>query len=79
MITWADKVAFVGLTVKTMPSDTCYRHKVKVSYGPRGRCSIEHGNTIDEAIEIAAISLPICWRSVEKKITEHEWQRMSHM
>lgn len=82
MITWADKVAFVGMIVEQMRPDTkgidaCYHHKVKVRYNP-GICSIGYGNTLDEAIEDAAISLPISWRSVEKKITEREWQRISH-
>lgn len=82
MITWADKVAFLGMTVETMPSeitgvDACYRYKVKVHYNP-GCCSIGHGNTIDKAIEDAATSFRICWFSVEQKMTELEWERMSH-
>ncbi len=83
MITWADKVAFVGLIVKIMPSNinsdtwSLRRYRVKLCYNP-GLCSFGDGHTIDEAIEDAAISMPICWASIERKITEQEWQRMSH-
>lgn len=82
MITWAEKVAFLGMKVKTMPSsttgpDTWSRHKVKLCYNP-GLCSYGYGDTIDEAIGDAAIGMPICWSSVERKITEREWERMSH-
>jgi hypothetical protein len=82
MITWADKVAFVGLTVKAVPSSISkgigYPYRVKLCYNP-GLCSFGDGHTIDEAIKDAAISMPIDWTSVERKITELEWQRMSHV
>ena len=55
-----------------------YRHKVKVSHNP-GVSSIGYGDTIDEAIGEAAWGLNIAWYSVESKMTEHEWSRMSHL
>ncbi len=92
MITWADKVSFVGMLVKNLSikeynkvagffaSDfivNC-RYNVKISI-PGGFSSFGCGSTREEAIEDAARSFQICWLSVEKKITEKEWQRMSHL
>lgn len=76
MITWSEKIAFVGITAKVMPSDY-HRFEIKLSYDP-GLCSFGGGDTIEEAIEHAAISMPIDWLSVTKKITELAWQQMSH-
>lgn len=92
MITWADKVAFVGMSVKNLSSkeynkvagfftsdfDINYGYNVKVSIS--GGCSsFGCGSTQEEAIEDAAISFQICWSSVEQKITEQQWERMYHL
>jgi len=82
MITWKEKVAFVGMSVRLMiPGetgvDTCFKYKIKVSHNP-GACSIGHGNTLDEAIGNAARSLQICWHSVERRMTNEAWENISH-
>lgn len=78
MITWAEKVAFVGMTIEVVPSDvTCYQYHVRVRV-PSGICSYGDGHTMEQAIESAAIRMQMDWCSVEQKITEHEWQQMSH-
>lgn len=83
MITWADKVAFVGMVVEIMPVDEIdyvgfyYEYRVRVRT-PGGACSYGDGNTMEEAIESAATGMRIGWSSVERKITEAEWAKMSH-
>lgn len=80
MVTWADKVAWVGFTVKPItPESTSYfKYAIKLSYNP-GRCSYGDGDMMEKAIEDAALGIGIDWWSVEKRITEYEWQRMAHM
>jgi hypothetical protein len=79
MITWAQKVAFVGMVVETIPADEigCYQYSSKVRI-PDGLCSFGEGDTEEESIENAAIGMNIDWGSVERKITEREWEKMSH-
>lgn len=81
MITWVEKVAFVGMTVEIVPSVpsevTCYRYCVRLRI-PDGLCSYGDGHTIEEAIESAAYGMNMDWWSVETKMTEHEWQQISH-
>lgn len=78
MITWADKVAFVGMVVKVMNSShSNFKCKVKVGV-PCGICSYGYGDTMDKAIESAAVGLYMDWCAIERKITEREWERMSH-
>ena len=75
-ITWTEKVAFVGMTVvecsTTLDVGSCYQHRVKVSI-PYG-----YGNTVEKAVENAATGMNMCWSSIERKMTELEWQRISH-
>lgn len=79
MITWEDKVAFVGMTVETVSSDVIYhKYHVRVRI-PGGACSYGSGHTMEKAIESAAWGMNMDWYSVERKITEREWERMSHM
>lgn len=83
MITWADKIAFVGMTVEMVSKDRpnfyeFHRYNVLVRI-PNGLCSYGSGNTMEEAIESGAIGMSVCWFSVERKITEREWQKMSHL
>lgn len=77
MITWEEKVAFVGMSIESMTPDRCYPFKIKLSYNP-GASSIGHGFTLEEAICDAATSVRICWSSVEKKITEKRWMEIAH-
>lgn len=80
MITWVDKIAFVGISVESVTPDLPLRNRpysVKLSYNP-GLCSFGDGETMGKAIEDAAISMPIDWHSVEYRITEREWRQMSH-
>ncbi len=78
MITWAEKVAFVGMTVEIVPSDTTgYRYRVRVRI-PDGASSYGGGHTIEEAIEQAAWGMNMDWYSIRRKITEREWQQISH-
>ena len=86
MITWSDRVAFVGMIVKDIPKYKrqneskfdYWQHKVKV-YIPNGYCSYGYGNTLNEAIWDAVAPMPMDWFSIERKITEHQWQKMSHL
>ncbi len=79
MVSWAEKVAFVGMTVEVVPLDVvCYQYHVRVRI-PGGVCSYGDGHTMEEAIESAAVGMQMDWYSVEQKITEYEWQRMSHV
>ncbi len=77
MISWAEKIAFVGITARRENKPRYSRYRVRLSYNP-GLCSFGDGDTLDEATERAAIGLPICWSSVERKITEREWRKMAH-
>lgn len=80
MVTWAEKVAWVGLTVKDVTPDSPLRYSrfsIKLSYNP-GLCSYGDGDTLEEAIESATIGLPLDWSSITHRITEHEWAGMSH-
>ena len=76
MVTWAEKVAFVGMTMETVPSPFLYGVRVCI---PDGLGSYGDGNTMEEAIESAAWGMNMGWWPVERKITEQEWQRMSHL
>lgn len=75
MITWAQKIAFVGLSVKDV--DGSYPFNVKVCHNP-GASSYGDGPTLEKAIENAAIGLQIDWNSVTRKITDMEWERIAH-
>lgn len=77
MITWAEKIAFVGMTMEPTIDDL-YPYGVKVRI-PGGLCSSGGGHTIEKAIESAAIGMNIDWYSVEQHMTEQEWKRMSHL
>ncbi len=79
MITWAEKIAFVGMIVEPIPSDTSgKRYSVKLRI-PNGISSFGSGDTIEDAIESAAIGMNMSWGTVTKNITEKEWQRISHL
>lgn len=78
MITWAEKIAFVGMTVETVPPDeACYKHHVRVRI-PGGACSYGGGDTIEEATVSAAMGMRMDWRSIESKITKREWEKIAH-
>lgn len=79
MITWAEKVAWVGFEVEPRTSSgSFFEHSIKLRRNP-GRCSYGEGDTLEEAIEDAAWGMNIDWWSVERRITEHEWEKMSHL
>ncbi|KKN99041.1 hypothetical protein LCGC14_0142860 [marine sediment metagenome] len=77
MITWAEKVAFVGMVV-TKQYSPMFGYKVKVSI-PNGLCSFGTGDTLDEAIESAAIGMNMDWHSITRKITERKWEQIAHL
>lgn len=52
-----------------------YHVRVRI---PGGVCSYGDGASMEEAIEIAAMGMNMDWYSIEGKITEREWERMSH-
>lgn len=79
MITWKEKVTWVGFTVEDITtSDSPLLFEVELSYNP-GRRSFGDGDTLEEAIEEAAWGMNIDWWSVERRITEHEWKKISHL
>ena len=87
MITWADKVAFVGMIVEIVnldkswegkEYDTIDQYHIRVRI-PGGVCSYGDGASMEKAIESAAIGMNMDWYSIEGKMTEHEWERMSHV
>ncbi len=70
MVTWAEKVAWVGMEVhELIPVAPSERFSVKLCNNP-GRCSYGQGDTLDEAIKNAAWGMGIDWWSVERKITD---------
>jgi hypothetical protein len=82
MITWANKIAFVGMVVEHIPqqspdcdNDCRYNLRVRI---PDGLCSYGNGETMEEALEDAAWGMNMDWWSVERNMTEREWQRMAH-
>jgi hypothetical protein len=86
MISWADKIAFVGLTyqIKECIYSGYYRLKVKVCI-PNGATAYGFGSSayedtaIDHAIEDGVCSFHVDWQSVERKITDQEWSKMAHL
>lgn len=77
MITWTERLAFVGMIVE-VESASLHHCKVRVRI-PDGLCSFGEGNTFEGAIRNAAWGMGIDWGSVERKITERAWERMSHL
>ncbi len=80
MITWAEKVAWVGMVVtkvKPKQSIATWKHRIRLRI-PCGVCTHGDGDTIEEAIESAAGGMNIDWDGLEERMTEHEWQKMSH-
>jgi hypothetical protein len=78
MITWKEKITWVGFRVEHLiNSSSPFEHSIKLRKNP-GRCSYGDGDTLEEAIESAAWGMGIDWWSVERRITEHEWNKMSH-
>lgn len=86
-ITWADKVAFVGMIVEIIHSKKSWEGKkdgvidpyhVRVRI-PGGLCSYGDGTSMEKAIESAAIGMNMDWYSIEGKMIEREWKRMSHV
>ncbi len=77
MITWEEKVAFVGMTV-TKQYSRVWGYKVKVAI-PNGLCSFGTGDTLDEAIKNAAWGMNMDWHSIERKMTDRDWVQMSHL
>lgn len=78
MVTWAQKIAFVGMTCEHVPPGrTAYPFNVRVKYSP-GICSYGQGETLEKAIEDACIGFPISWDSVTRKITDKEWELIAH-
>lgn len=75
MVTWAQKIAFVGMSVHDV--DGHYLFNVRVCYNP-GASSYGGGPTLEKAIENAAAGLRIDWNSVTRKITDREWERIAH-
>ena len=75
MITWAQKIAFVGMSFEEI--DGRHPFDVKVCHNP-GASIYGSGSTLDEAIGNAAIGLQIDWNSVTRKITDKEWERIAH-
>ena len=76
MITWADKVTFVGMVVETVFPDAIgnvgsYAYNVKIGI-PGGLCSYGNGSTREKAIESAAWGIHVDWWSVEQRMTEFE-------
>ena len=78
MVTWAQKVAFLDMQVIPIPSGLydC-RYKVRLYRNP-GISTFGDGDSIEEAIESAAWRMGIDWGSVARKITEREWEKISH-
>jgi len=78
MITWVEKIAFVGMTYDECGSfidDSDVHVRVDI---PDGLRSFGYGSTLEAAIEQAARRMQIDWNSVDRKITEKEWERMAH-
>jgi hypothetical protein len=75
MVTWAQKIAFVGMSVRDV--DGPCRFNVRVCHNP-GASSYGSGPTLEKAIEDAAIGLRIDWDSVTRKITDKEWELIAH-
>lgn len=81
MITWKEKITFYGLKIIKLNRhqygfNSLYKYNIKLSYNP-GRCSFGSGDTIEEALEDAVISLPISWASCKEKITKMYWEKIS--
>ncbi len=79
MITWAQKIAFVGMPCEDVPPDHMnYPFNVRVRFAQNGLCSYGQGETLEKAIENACHGLPMDWNSVTRKITDKEWERIAH-
>lgn len=77
MITWKEKIEFLGLEIKSREWNSGVI--VTVRY-PGGLSSGErYGDTEEEALGRAAISLPLDWNSVERRITERQWLQMARL
>jgi len=80
MVTWAQKIAFVGMTCEDVPPNQMnYTFNVMVRFSPKGLCSYGRGSTHEKALECACVGLPMDWNSVTRKITDKEWELIAHM
>ena len=79
MITWAKKVAWVGMVVVDEEPENPGYCKIQIRLSiPGGRCAFGGGDTREEAIEDAAYGMSIDCGSVARKIMEHEWAQIAH-
>ena len=76
-MTWKQKLAYYGLEVTRLPDGKDGWVNVKVRY-PGGLAGMGHGDTEEEALENAALQLPLSWNACERGFTELEWSRIAH-
>lgn len=73
---WVDKLAWVGLIWKINDqTDDFVRLFVRV---PGGAVAFGGGGTLEEALENGARGHNIDWSSVERKMTDAAWDKISH-
>lgn len=78
-ISWAAKLAWVGMVFRVedaVPDQLCeVRVRVRI---PDGLVSFGDGDTLEEALEDAAIGFQMDWGSVARKMTDAAWADMAH-
>lgn len=85
MVTWQEKLRFVGMEAVDVRDDHHSQDghhelitvKIQNQRGI-GLVSFGEGKTRTDAIRNASYGVGIDWYSVERKITEMEWGKISH-
>jgi hypothetical protein len=77
MITWAEKLAHLGMTWEIVPRHFVNMVSVRVNRNP-GLVSFGDGETTEAALEDAARGQGIDWNSVARKMTDAEWDKIAH-
>lgn len=77
MITWQQKVEAMGMVWRRQ-TPQYGKFRVRVDRNP-GLVSFGDGETLEKALEVAALGQNIDFHGVKEKLTEAAWRGMAHL
>jgi hypothetical protein len=81
-IAWEEKLAFVGFVAQDQERSTykfCVKIGIPINGVFNGRVAFGYSNiSREEAIADAAIRIDLDWSSIDRKITETQWNNIAH-
>ncbi len=77
MITWQEKLAWLGFNWEPIKGQFAVNVKVTREHG--GLVSFGGGNSTEDALRQAAEGQNIDWGSIERKMTDETWLKMAHL